>query len=256
MPRTDDAAFQERERGLNAVRRNVAVNVNSVPMINSQMCRLRESSLDDSGRIGWPLVGHDYVNIFRDVFLDVLRQCARFHIFSMEETQFATALLDAHHNFLFVVLCALPMSSMLDSADEGLIHLDDAIQRLRIDFLHRRTNPVAEIPRRLVGNSQNALELIGAHPFLGLAKKVNAQEPLPQRQVRVIEDRSSSDGELIAACVAIKLAALYDLRDLYRFATWAHNRVGPAECFEVFAALVLGTKLLNKSAKINGVFHA
>jgi hypothetical protein len=74
--------------------------------------------------------------------------------------------------------------------------------------------------------------------------------------VGVVEDRASGDGELIAAIVAIKLVAFFDLRNLVGRATWAHNRVGPAESFKVFAALLLATELLNQSAKINGVFHA
>lgn len=34
MPRTNDAALQERERGLDAVRRNVAVNIDAVMVVN------------------------------------------------------------------------------------------------------------------------------------------------------------------------------------------------------------------------------
>ena len=73
--------------------------------------------------------------------------------------------------------------------------------------VHCSANAVAEIPCRLVGDSKDALQLIGAHTLLRLTKKVDAQEPLPQGKVRVIEDRSSGDSELIAAIVAIKLVA-------------------------------------------------
>lgn len=37
MPRTNDAALEQRERGLDSVRRNVAVDVNSVVMIHGPM---------------------------------------------------------------------------------------------------------------------------------------------------------------------------------------------------------------------------
>jgi hypothetical protein len=72
----------------------------------------------------------------------------------------------------------------------------------------------------------------------------------------IIEDRASRNRELIAAIIAVKLVALCNLRNLARRATRAHNRVRPAESFKVFAALVFASKLLNQSAKINGVFHA
>ena len=115
---------------------------------------------------------------------------------------------------------------------------------------------MAEIPCRFVGHAESPLELIGAHALLGLAEQVDAQEPLPQRQMGIVEDRASGHGELIAALVAVKLVALYDLRDIDGLATWAHNRVGPAKRLKVLAALVFAAELLNQSAKINGVFHA
>jgi len=254
MPRPNDAALQERKRGLDAVRRNVAVNINAVVMVDCEVAGVRHPSLNDCGRIRREFIRHNDVNVFRDVFLNVLRQRARLHILSLEEPQIAVALLDADNDG-FVVVLRLPMTAPCLSANQRLIHLYDAVQRLRIEFLHSCTNAMAEIPRRFVGDTQNALQLIGAHSLLRFAEQVDAQEPLPQWQVGVIENRSSSDRELIAALVAIKLMALDDLRNVVRLATWAHNRVGPAKRFEILAALVFAAELFNQSAKINGVFH-
>ena len=257
MPRTNDAALQERESGFDAVRRDVAINVDAVVMVHSPVYFITvESGLSQRSLICGPFISHDQINVTADIFLDVLRQRAGFHILGMEEAEFSAALLDANNHFLFVVLQALPMFAALYAANESLIHLHNAIQWLRIDFLHRSANAMAEIPCSLVGDAEDALQLVGAHAFLGLAEKVDAQEPLPQRQVQIVKDRSGGDGELIAASIAIELAALYDLRNLVGRAPWAHNGVRPAESFEVFAALVFAAKLLNQSAKVNGVFHA
>lgn len=255
MPRTYDAALEQRICGLDAVRGDVAINIDAVVVVRGQVGSLGKTSLRDCRGVRWPLIRHNHVNIFRDVFLDVLRQCSRLHIFSLEEPQIAVTLLDADHNG-FVVIACLPMTVLGLSADQSLVHLHNAVQGPLIDFLHRRTNAMAEIPCRLVGNAQNALQLICAHALLRLTEKVDAQEPLPQRQMRVIEDRSSSHGELVTALVAIELIALDDLRDIDRLATWAHNRIWPAERFEVFAALVLAAELFDQSNQIHGVFHA
>jgi hypothetical protein len=115
---------------------------------------------------------------------------------------------------------------------------------------------MAEVPRGLIGDAENSLQLVGAHSILGFAEKVDTQEPLPKGKVRVVEDRSSGHRELIAAIITVKLLTLYDLRNLVRRTTWAHNRVRPAESFKVLAALLFAAKLLNESAKINGVLHA
>ena len=257
MPRTNDAALQERECGLDTVRRNVSVNVDAVVMVYSPVDFVTvKSGLSQCSFVSGPFVRHDEINVAADIFLDVLRQRAGLHVLGMEETEFAAALLESDHDFLLIVLAALPVFAALDSTNKGFIYFYNAVQWFRIDFLHRRADAMAEIPCRLVGDAKDALQLIGAHALLRLTEKVDAQEPLPQGQVGIIEDRSCCDGELIAAIIAIKLVAFFDLRNLDRRATRAHNRVRPAECFKVLAALLLAAELLNQSAKINGVFHA
>src|ERR1700740_1967178 len=93
VPRTDDAALQERERGFNAVRRDVAVNVNPGPMSNGLMWHVAVSRhLDRPG--GCPkFVGHDDFYILADVFFDVLRQRPSLRVFSVEEAEFSATLL-------------------------------------------------------------------------------------------------------------------------------------------------------------------
>jgi len=254
MPRSDDPSFEQRKRRLDSVCRNVTLNVNTLAVVDGLVWDAKDSGSNDRFRIHARFVGHNHFYIAADVFLDVLRQCSRFHILSLEEPEIATPLLDAEYGNLglFPGVDALPR---LFAANVGLVHLYNAIQRPRINFLHRRTDTVTEIPCRLVGNAQHPFKLVGAHSLAGLAEQVDAEEPLPEWQVGIIEDRSGSDGKLVAAFVAIELIALCHLRNLARFATGAHNLIRPAKCFKVFAALLFAAELLNEGAKINGAFH-
>jgi hypothetical protein len=73
--------------------------------------------------------------------------------------------------------------------------------------------------------------------------------------VGVIENRPRRHGELVPASIAVKLVPLHNLGSLLRAATGACRPCGPAQSLKVLAALFLTAKLLNQSAKINGVFH-
>ena len=72
MPRTDNAALQQRECGLDAVRGDIAVNIDAAMWLRSyESFRIRPS---DRAVIGTKLISHDDLNILADVLFDVLRQ--------------------------------------------------------------------------------------------------------------------------------------------------------------------------------------
>ena len=189
MPRTDNAALEQRKSGLDAIGCDVSVNIDAFPILDGLMFRSMNPSLDHCAWIRGEFVGHDNVHVGTSIFLDVLRQRARLHIFGMEESQFAAALFDADDNFLLLHRATTSTLDMRLAANIGFIDLYDAIQRLRIDFLHRGTDAMAQIPCRLVADSESPADLIGAHALLGLAKQVHAQEPLPER----LKKRMDSD---------------------------------------------------------------
>ena len=152
-----------------------------------------------SFRYGALNICHDHVHIVADIVFDVLRQCATLGILRMEETQIAAALPDSDDNFLGFCASVDTPSDFL-SADIGFIHLNRAIQFLkRRNLGHRVPDSVAEIPCRAVVDAQHPFKLIGTHTLARLAKQVGCKEPFRERQVRVMEDRASRDGELIAA---------------------------------------------------------
>src|ERR1019366_10072777 len=114
MPRSNNAALEQRESGFDAVRVHVTVNVDAILVLNGFMLRYH-ARLCNSARVSAELVSHDYVNVLRDVFLDVLRQSARFHVLRVEESEFAATLPDADNHLLlalrvpdFMLMTALP----------------------------------------------------------------------------------------------------------------------------------------------------
>src|SRR5579863_2151011 len=98
MPGSDHATLEQRERGFNGVGMNVSIHID-VQLVPD---RLVSSVLaENSGRTTvWEVViGEQNVHILTDVLLDEFAECARLHVFRMEETQFATALPNADHDF-------------------------------------------------------------------------------------------------------------------------------------------------------------
>ena len=200
MPRANDAALQKRERGFDRVRVNVGSesDVFLFGMVDGLMLGTWHSSLIHGKRIGGKVVSHDHINVRADVLADVFRQCARLRIFRMEESQVATALTDADHN-LFCLFASVNTPADLFAAYAGLIYFDRAIQFRSGDLLDRMAYAMTEIPCGSVIDSQHSLQLIRAHALPGLAHDVGSKEPFGQRQVRIVKDRASSHGELIAA---------------------------------------------------------
>lgn len=254
MPRTDDATLEQRERGFDAVRSDIPVHIHPLRMVNRHVGNVIQASLDESRGVGWELVRHNHIHVATQVLFDVSRQRTALRILRLEEPQFAATLLDADNASLMVAATLILLAASLP-ADICLIHLHDAVQRLRINFLHRRPNPVAEVPCRLVGDAEGPFKLVGAHALLGFAEQVDTQKPLPQREMGVVEDGASRHGKLIAASITVILVALHDPRNLVRFAARAHNAISPAKRLKVSAALVLRAKFFDQGAKINGVCH-
>jgi hypothetical protein len=66
----------------------------------------------------------------------------------------------------------------------------------------------AEIPsgfvRAIVPSPDRALEVAGAHAFLGLTEQQRSEKTLLQRQMGIIEDCASGNGELIVAIPAVE----------------------------------------------------
>lgn len=245
VPRSYDAALQQRESRLRCVCVNVAIDVYLVLVLDSFVFRAMYASFDHRLRVCSPFVGHDDIDIGAHVFLDVLCERAGLNIARMEESQIAAALADANDNFLVVVLASMPTTSVLP-AYKGFVHFDGTVKHGLIYFFHGSTDAMAQVPSCLVGAfvlpPDRTLQLTGAHAFLGLTEQQDGHEPEWQRQMGVVEDGSRSDGELITAFAACELFAGINPPHVPIFAAGTLNTFGPTEFSKNFSAVFIGRK--------------
>lgn len=199
MPATHHTALEKRERRFDGVRVDVALDVDSEAVADRLVSSSVLAKMGSRAPVGLVIVSEENFHVIAEVFLDVLGERARLHIFGMEESQFSAALPDTDHDFL-VVVTMRPSLASVDATNERLIHLDFATERETLYLRHRRSDAVAEIPRGLIGlEAERALNLASGHSFLGFAEQDRSKEPSGQREMRVVEDRVHSNGELVLA---------------------------------------------------------
>ena len=221
MPRPDDAALEERKCGLD----RISMNIGSKPDVFSGAVSDRLMlSFADRLAIGAVFVGHDYVNILGDVLLDELLQRAALGIFGVEETNSAAALANSKNNlFVTVSESGLSHTAPLVTTDVGFIDLDSTVKQGALRCGHSATYAMAEIPCGLIGAfvvpPEGALELQCAHPLFGFAEQYGSHEPFEQRQVGIVEDRSSGNSELVITILAVEQLAAQP----YYFASMASD---------------------------------
>ncbi len=94
----------------------------------------------------------------------------------------------------------VPMLIFVLPSDVGLIDFDNAAQLIRPMLTKARADAVAHIERGLVrAEAHEPHDLQGANALLTGQHEVNDLEPVPQRLVRVLEDRPDQNGEAVAA---------------------------------------------------------
>src|ERR1022692_2176132 len=197
VPRSNDAALEQRESRFNGV----GMNVSSEPdVLFRAVIHGLMPSLAHGLAVRAIFIGHDHINVLRDVLLNVPRQSATLGIFRMEESHWPATLTDANND----QLVAVPESgfaerALLLPADIGFVHFDSTVQHWPLRLHHGATNAMAEVPRGFVADSDGALHLVRGKPLTGLAEQMSSDEPLEQGQVGVVEDRASGHTELIVA---------------------------------------------------------
>lgn len=244
VPRTYNAPLEETKGRLNRVRCDalsiLVTNVLLGHVIDGFMFHLADRRL-----VGLQGVGNDYVHISADVLSDVLLQRAGFRIFNMEEPNISAALPDADNYFLRS-LGSFGTPAQHFSANVGFVHLDSTFQHWTLCLFHGCSNPVAEIPRRFVRtfvqSPDRALELQGAHTFLGLTEQENGEKPLLQGQMRIVEDRASGDAELIVAILAVKQLLRCREFNYWTVAAETVNVIRPAKAHKQLAAFVVSVE--------------
>lgn len=239
VPRPDYSALEQAKGGFNGVRVNVAINVDLRLMLDCFMLRGHCDALDRR-RIGIQFVGHDYVNICAHVLSDEVRQRAALYVSRMKETEIAATLTDAHYDLLVGISVSGFAVGVLFSADVGFIYFDRAIHHRTFYFLHGGPDAMAEIPCRLVANSECALDLVRRHALACFTEEQRSEKPFLQGQMRVVEDRACCDAELIVAFFAIEQLLGGCQFTNCPFAAQTLDAIGPAQTHKQLPAFFIG----------------
>jgi hypothetical protein len=110
----------------------------------------------------------------------------------------------AHDHRLARRLCATTIALLPPAAIECLINLDQIIQLEIICLGQGMAQLVAEQPRRRISNAKLAADEHGGHATLVMSNQVSSEEPRAERCARLVEDRASRDGVLVAARGALE----------------------------------------------------
>jgi hypothetical protein len=238
VPRSNNSALEQRECGFDGIGVDVAAGINAqlvadgfVPSILSQIPRRAAICL--------PIIREQDIDIFADIFSDVLLQSAALGVRGMKEAQIAATLPDADNDFLvFVLVC--PSAPDIFSANKGFVHFDFAAEQWSVNFDHRVPDAVTEKPCGLIADSERALNLASGHALLGFAEKQGSHKPFGQRQVGIVEHCASRGRKLVVAALAV-VEFLFGFEfGGWRVASHTLDARGPAKAREQFATLFVG----------------
>ena len=222
MPRAENAALEKRESRFHGVCVHIAMNI--FPRVIDRLVDFFLHVIERP-RIDGRLVSHNHFDVRSDVGIDNLPHRGRPCIRSANQSEIAIALPDANNYLLGI----LRTPAALFPRYVRLIYFDRAAQRFWRYVQHGRTDAMAEIPRCLVAHSKLALHLVGRHAFARLTEQIGRKKPLPEREMRVVEDGLCGYAKLVRAVIANKLIALENTVDLARAAFEALYAVLPAE---------------------------
>ena len=243
MPRSHNAALEQAESGFDGIGVNVAVRV-----LAGVIDRLVHAALQfvQGPRIDSGFVRHNHFDVTANVGVDNLFHGCGLGILGANHSQIAVALTNADD---YRLLRSRTPTALL-AANVGFVNLYGAAKFVLSRFQHSRANAMAEIPRSFIADLKLALHLVSRHAFARFTEQVGRKEPLPQGQVRIVEDRSSRRAKLVAASIAVKLMTLDNAADLVRLARRAGNALRPAQAFNVGAALGFVAKVFDQGTEV------
>src|SRR5205814_482042 len=110
-------------------------------------------------------------------------------------------------------------------------------------FFHGSTNAMAQIPCRLVRafmqTPDGSFQLVCAHTLLGFTEQKHSHKPDWQWQMRIMEDRIASDGELVLTANAFVPGVFLQAGNSPIFASWTGDTFWPAQTFQQFTAPII-----------------
>jgi|SRR5882762_3841710 len=238
--RASHAALEYGEHAFDSVRVRIATHVLACTVIYGLMIRKAFTEV----AIKTCTVGHQARirgNVLLERALDSREQLAG----DVRGADFAAALNQGEHGFLVPVAATLVTPGLTSNVGfVSLNRLTTGAHKAARNISHGMTDTVGHEPRRLIGHSKRAMELMAADAFLTRTQQVDRRKPFGQRNLRAFKDGPDGHAELLAAVgtlpqagavgLTLKLIVLADgpaMRTRYA--------VRPAQGFEVFAGLVV-----------------
>jgi len=249
VPRSHDAALQKREGIFDSVGMDVSTHVDSPAVADGLMAISTESRFHHCFWVANPIVRDNHFCALTDVLADVLGKCSRFGVFDMKKPHISAALSYANDDFFPGQMRAT--STALLATNIGFVHFDNSAQERSLCFEHRGTDAMAEIPRCFVAaDFQNALHLERGDAFLRFANKEGSNQPLSERQMRIVEHGARRDGKLRLTRHATQHSfAVNNASDFIPFTLRTDWTIGPAELFKERPTLAFAVELLHKVRK-------
>ena len=237
----DDRALEQAPHAFDAV----SVHVTYGPLLNRMIDRLVRRVVIFDSEIGLKLVGVNGLGLVLDGAPDEVMQGFLLHVRDLFQADLTLAL-DGPGDDSLVTLVATSLALHL-ATYERFIHFNNPDQRRATQRVvaHGFADPVAEIPRGLVGDAQGALELIRGDALAGLDHHIDGEEPFAQRQVGIVHDGAGCDAKLVGAPPAMPAVVLFQFQNVRVAAAGATNAVRPAQVFQHIAALFIAVKAVD-----------
>lgn len=193
MPRSNDAALQERERRLDSIGVNLAMRV-FAGVVNRLV--LRGLYLIQSEGINQGFIGQNNFDVSAHVRVDDVLHSLGLRVLRANHPKISVALANPDNDLRGV----LRTPAALLARNIGFVYLyHTAKQRTRLSLYHRLANAVREVPRCFVADADGALNLAGGHSLFRFAEQRDGNKPLPQRQVRIVKHRARGYAKLVMA---------------------------------------------------------
>src|SRR5262245_2562828 len=104
----------------------------------------------------------------------------------------------------------------------------------------RGADPVLGEPGGLVAPAEQLVELVRREAVIRVEQQLDCEEPLPDRQVRVVEDGARGEAEEVPTAAAVEARPVANHADRSPVAPRAADAVGPAQLLEIAPAVLFG----------------
>ena len=192
MPCPNNAALEKREGRFHGVCMHVTMSV-FAGMVDGLVEVLLH--FVERVRVDLGFIGHNDFDVAADIRVDDIPHSLGLRVLGTDQPQVSVALSDA--DYYSLVRLWTPSPGL--AANVGFIYLDRAAKLFRRYFQHGSANPMCKVPCRLVGHFQHALELVRGHALAGFSNQIGRKEPLPEREVRIMENGSGCHAKLVMA---------------------------------------------------------